>query len=255
MGCWHSDGKEKKPGTMRLCIDFRMLNDRTIKDAYPLPRIDDSISSLGLARYFSLLDLGSAFWQVPMREEDQIKTAFATPKRLFHWTRMPFGLCNATATFQRLMNKVLGDIPQEEGNMVMCYVDDVLIAATTIDKHWDLLDEVFTRIARAGLKCKPAKCELLKDSIKYLGRSAEKGIMKPDLAMIEAVVKWQEPPNVKELQSFLGFANYYRDFIPSFSERAHPLKELTRKNKTWEWTPECSERIAQLKLSLTPESA
>ena len=165
--------KKKESGTMRLCIDFRMLNDRTIKDAYPLPRIDDSISSPGLARYFSLLDLGSAFWQVPMREDDQVKTAFATPKGLFHWTRMPFGLCNATATFQRLMNKVLGDIPQEEGNMVMCYVDYVLIAATTIDKHLDLLDEVFTRIARAGLKCKPAKCELLKDSIKYLGRSGE----------------------------------------------------------------------------------
>ncbi len=150
--------KKKDPGTMRLCIDFRMLNDRTIKNGYPLPRFDDSVASLGKARFFTVLDMGSAFWQIPLRLEDQIKTAFATPKGLYHRTRMPFGLCNATATFQRLMIKVLMGIPEERANFVMCYVDDVLIASTTVEKHLDSLDEVFGRIKMAGLRCKPAKC-------------------------------------------------------------------------------------------------
>ncbi len=225
--------KKKDPGTMRLCIDFRMLNDRTIKDAYPLPRIDDSVASLGVARFFTVLDMGSAFWEIPLRVEDQIKIAFATPKGLHHWTRMPFGLCNATATFQRLLNKVLMGIPEERGNFVMCYVDDILIASTTIEKHLKLLDEVFGRIKMAGLRCKPAKCELLKESIKFLGRVVEKGKMRPDESMIETVLKWTEPRSVKEVQSFLGFANYSRDFIPDFSEKAHHFKELTKKNKAW----------------------
>ncbi len=126
---------KKKDDTFRMCIDFRMLNDNTVGDAFPLPRIDDTINSLGSARYFTTIDLGSAFWQIILREADRYKTAFATKTGLYQWTRMPFGLCNATATFQRLMNRVLEGVPQSYGNVVLCYVDDILIATTTIEQH------------------------------------------------------------------------------------------------------------------------
>ncbi len=161
---------KKKGNQLRFCCDFRFLNAKTIRDAYPLPRIDESITRLGCACYFTTLDLGSAFWQVPLREEDRPKTAFACELGLFQWKVMPFGLSNATATFQRLMSKVLMDVAQSYGNLVMCYVDDVIIATSTIDQHIDRIGEVLSCLRRAGLKCKPSKCELLKTSIKYLGR-------------------------------------------------------------------------------------
>ena len=185
------------PGTMRLCIDFREMNDRTIKDAYLLPRIDDSVASLGIARLYTVLHMGTAFWQIPLRVADQIKAPFATPKG--HRTRMPFGLCNATAAFQRLMNKVLMGILEYRGNFVICYVDHGFIASTTIEKHLELLDEVFGRIKMAGLRCKPAKCEFLKERIKHLGRVVQNRKTRLDESMIETVLKWGKPRSVKEV--------------------------------------------------------
>ena len=120
---------------------------------------------MGNAKYFKTLDLGSAFWQVPLREEDKPKTAFACELGLFQWKRMPFGLCNATATFQRLMSRVLADVTQRYGSIIMCYVDDVVIATPTIDDHIDRLGEVFRKSREAGLKCKPSKCEILKNEV------------------------------------------------------------------------------------------
>ncbi len=153
--------KKKDSKVFRVCIDFRNLNAVTVKDAYPLPRIDDTVTSLGGARFFTTLDFGSAFWQIVMKYSDRPKTAFATKGGLYQWNRMPFGLCNATASFQRLMNIILRDISQEPGNMVLCYVDDILIATTTVEQHLEKLDQVFNRIAAGGLKCKPSKCNLM----------------------------------------------------------------------------------------------
>ena len=125
----------KADGSLRFCIDFRRLNKITIKDSFPLPRIDDTLENLGAARFFTSLDMGSAFWQIPM-EDDSIKyTAFASTSELWEFRRMPFGLCNATATFQRLMNRILSGVNNTFGSLVLCYVDDILIATATAEEH------------------------------------------------------------------------------------------------------------------------
>ena len=124
--CGGSNG-EKERGQLRFCCDFRYLNPVTIKDAYPIPRIDESLSKLGDAMFFTTLDLGSAFWQVPLRKKDREKTGFACELGLNQWKRMPFGLCNATATFQRLMAQAFTRVTKKYGNLVMCYVDEVVI--------------------------------------------------------------------------------------------------------------------------------
>ena len=231
-------------------MDFRNLNACTVKDAYPLPRIDDSITNLEDARYFTLLDICRAFWQVMMREGDKQKTAFSTPRGLFQRTRMPFGLCNATATFQKLMDWVFSDIKQEFGNMVIYYVDDVLIATKTIEQHVTRLNQA---LRQAGLKCKPEKCDLLKQSVKYLGRVVDAEGMKPDPEAVEPVISWRPPRNLKEMQSFLGFANYFRDFIQDFSAKAYPLKQLTRRSVEYKWSDECQQSFDELKRLLTSE--
>ncbi len=146
---------KKEGNQLRFCCDFLFLNAKTIRDAYPLPRIDESLARLGCAFYFTTLDLGSAFWQVPLREQDRPKTAFACELGLYQWKVMPFGLSNATATFQRLMSRVLMDVAQSYGNVVMCYVDDVIIATSTVDQHIERIGEVLSRLRDAGLKCKP----------------------------------------------------------------------------------------------------
>ncbi len=170
-----------------MCIDFRMLNEQTVGDAYPLPRIDDTVTSLGSARVFTSIDISNAFWQIITRKADRYKTAFATKKGLYQWTCMPFGLCNATATFQRLMNMVLRDIKQEYGNVVLCYVDDILIATTTVEQHLEKLDQVFQCLAAAGLKCKPAKCSFMKGKINFLGRVIGEGEVRPDPEMYKTL--------------------------------------------------------------------
>ncbi len=238
--------KKKDPTVLRLCIDFRELNNQTILDSFPLPRIDDTVTRLGAAIYFTTIDVWNAFWQVGLLEADRRKTAFATREGLFQWTRMPFGLCNATATFQRLMTKVLQRIPQSEGDVVLCYVDDILIATTTIEQHLVKLNQVLRRLTQAGLKCKSTKCDLLIREVTFLGRVIGGGCITPDPSMYSTLEEWNQPRTKKELQSFLGFVNYYREFVKGLSEMAHPLKELTRQNKPFEFKPEhveCFEKV------------
>ncbi len=142
----------KKDGSYRMCIDFRMLNKITVPDAFPLPRTDDLIEALGSASIFTSMDLGSAFWQVPLPEDKKYTTAFATPEGLYEFNRIPFGLCNAAATFQRLMSKVMKGIQSKYGNLVLCYIDDILVATNTVDEHLDRIEEVFHALEEAGLK-------------------------------------------------------------------------------------------------------
>ena len=130
---------KKKEGQLRFCCDFRYLNAVTIKDAYPIPRIDERLSMLGDAKFFTTLDLGSAFWQVPLRKQDREKPCFACELGFFQWKRMAFGLCNATATFQRLMAQALTSVTKKYGNLIMCYVDDVVIATPTLEDHIERL--------------------------------------------------------------------------------------------------------------------
>ena len=242
---------KKKRGQLRFCCDFRYLNAVTIKDAYPIPRIDESLSKLGDAKFFTTLDLGSAFWQVPLRKQDREKTGFACELGLFQWKRMPFGLCNATATFQRLMAQALTSVTKKYGNLIMCYVDDVVIATPTLEDHIERLEEVFSCMKQAGLKCKPSKCEILRDFIKYLGRLVDKHGVRPDPEAVEAVLTWKAPKTDTQLMSFLGFANYYREFIKGYADKIYPMQRLMRnKGKKFTWTDEAQVSFENIKREL-----
>ena len=242
---------KKKGGQLRFCCDFRYLNAVTIKDAYPIPRIDESLSKLGDAKFFTTLDLGSAFWQVPLRKQDREKTGFACELGLFQWKRMPFGLCNATATFQRLMAQALTSVTKKYGNLIMCYADDVGIATPTLEDHIERLEEVLSCMKQAGLKCKPSKCEILRDSIKYLGRLVDKHGVRPDPEAVEAVLTWKAPKTDTQLMSFLGFANYYREFIKGYADKIYPMQRLMRnKGKKFTWTDEAQVSFENIKREL-----
>ena len=242
---------KKKGGQLRFCCDFRYLNAVTIKDTYPIPRIDESLSKFADAKFFTTLDLGSAFWQVPLRKKDREKTGFACELGLYQWKRMPFGLCNATATFQRLMAQALTRVTKKYGNLVMCYVDDVVIATPILEDHIDWLDEVFGCMKRAGLKCKPSKCEILRDSIKYLGRMVDRHGVRPDPEAVEAVLTWKAPRTDTQLLSFLGFANYYREFIKGYADKVYPIQKLMRNTgKKFEWNDEAQVAIENIKREL-----
>lgn len=215
---------KKKDGALRFCIDLRKLNELTVKDAYPLPRIEDTLDALQGSCWFSALDLKSGFWQVELEEEDRKKTAF-TVGSLGFWEacRMPFGLTNAPATFQRLMEACMGDLYL---TYCLLYLDDVIIFSRTYEEHLERLQAVFSRIKEAGLKLKPSKCKFFQKSIKYLGHIVSEDGVATDPDKVKAVKEWPIPKSVKEVQSFLGFVGFYRRFIEGFSKIAKPLHQL-----------------------------
>ena len=217
----------RKPnGKIRFCIDFRKLNSRTKKDAYALPRISEMFDSLHGAKWFSCLDIKSAYWQVEVEEEDKEKTAFTVgPLGFYECNRMPFGLSNAPATFQRLMENCFGDM-----NMQSCliYLDDIVVFSRTFEEHVQRLSMVFERLIEAGLKLSPEKCKLFQDKIKYLGHIVSAEGIATDPEKIRCVQEWPVPQNIGQLQSFLGFVGYYRRFIKDFSKISRPLYELLK---------------------------
>ena len=213
----------KKSGDLRLCVDYRRLNTRVRRDAFPLPRIEESLQALSGASMFSTLDLASAYNQVRVAEQDIHKTAFVTPMGLWEYLRMPFGLSNSPATWQRLMSKVFRDDILE---ILLVYLDDIIIFSTTLNEHLERLDIVFRRLAAHGLKLKADKCHLFKGKVHYLGHVVSSDGVRPDPGKIAAVAEWQTPTTLKGLRSFIGFASYYNRFIPKFSQVAGPLHSL-----------------------------
>ena len=238
----------KKDGTTRFCVDFRRLNNLTRKDAHPLPRIDDTLDTLSGARWFSTLDLASGYWQVELNPADREKTAFITPFGLHQFRVMPFGLCNAPSTFQRLMEHVLAGL---HWTSCLVYLDDIIIFSKTLEDHLQQLREVFEHLEKAGLKIKPTKCCLLRKSVRYLGHIiSEKGVQ-TDPDKTRCVAEWSQPTDLKELRQFLGFASYYRRFVRNFAHIAAPLYHLTEKGKNWCWSDDCEEAFSTLKHRLT----
>ena len=226
----------KKDGSLRLCVDYRQLNSKTRRDAYPLPRIEESLDALSGAQWFSTLDLASGYHQVPVAEKDKHKTAFCTPFGLFEFNRMAFGLCNAPSTFQRLMERIFGD---RRFQSVLLYLDDVIVFSSTVEQHLGRLEEVFVRLAEQGLKAKLSKCKFFQREVNYLGHVVSTDGVATDPAKIEAVKEWKRPGHLAELRSFLGFASYYRRFVKDFAKLAAPLHQLVgdlsgprRKGKT-----------------------
>ena len=190
--------KKKKSGELRFCCDFRPLNEVTIKDAYPLPRIDESLARLGNAKIYTSIDLAWAFWQIPLRKADRHKTAFACELGLFEWRRMPFVLCNASATFQRAIARALEQIVNRKGSMVMAYIDDIEIATEIVEDHMARLREVFECLREAGFKMRVAKCNFMKLEIKYLGRVVSAEGVKPDPKAVAKLRDWEIPRNKTE---------------------------------------------------------
>ena len=237
----------KKNGQLRFCVDYRQLNAVTKKDVYPLPRIDDILDHLGKAKYFTSLDLASGYWQVLLDEGSRQKSAFTTHRGLYEFIRMPFGLCNAPATFQRLMQVVLSGL---EWDSCFVYLDDILIASETFDEHIRHLREVFERLRKASLKLKPNKCLILQPEVRYLGYIVSAAGIRPDPAKIEKVKFYPIPTDATKVRQFLGLASYYRRFIPDFAKIAHPLHALTKKHAEYRWSPECDRAFNQLKVCL-----
>ena len=199
----------KSDGSLRFCLDFRRINSKTIKDAYFLPRIEETIDNLQGATWFSSLDLQAGYWQVPMAEQDKEKTAFVVGGNLGFWecNRMPFGLSNAPATFQRVIEKTLKDLPN-----CFAYLDDIIIFSSgTVEDHLAKLEKVVERLSEWGWKLKPKKCHLLKKRIKYLGHIVSENGVEADPEKIEAVREWPEPSTVQELRQALGFFGYTAD--------------------------------------------
>ena len=223
----------KKNGDNRMCVDYRALNAKTNRPIFPIPSAEEIFDSVGGARYFSSLDLSSGYYQVPIAEEDRGKTAFSTKYGQYEFTRMPFGLCSAPATFQRLMNIVLRN---ENWKKCVIYLDDVLIFGKTVEEHNERLDLVLRRIKEAGLKLSPEKCTFLQKEVKYLGHVVTPDGVATDPDKIASIKNWKIPGCKKELQTFLGFCNYYRRFIKEYAVISEPLSSMLRKDKKFVWT-------------------
>ena len=235
-----ASGKKK----WRIVIDFRKLNEKTDHDAYPLPIIDDILDHLGKAKFFSAFDLSSGFHQIPMESDSRKYTAFSTPEGHFEYERMPFGLKNAPATFQRMMDTALRGLI---GKICFVYLDDIVIFGSTIQEHHQNLVTLFERLRQTGLKLQPDKCEYLRPELEYLGHVITAEGVKPNSKKIEAVLNFKKPSNPTDVQAFLGLSGYYRKFIKNFSTRAKPLTELTKKNQPFYWTEACEKAFQDLK--------
>lgn len=236
-------------------MDYRKLNQVTKKDAFPLPRIEDSLTSLTQSAWYSTLDLASGYWQVRVEEEDREKTAFTTPFGLFEWDRMPFGLCNAPATFQRLMQRCLGGQLMES---TLVYLDDVIVYSPDFESHLQHLEKVFQAMEKYGLKLQPDKCHLLRREVKFLGHCVSSAGVAVDPEKVSAVREWKAPKTVRQVRSFLGFVGYYRRFIKDFSKIARPLNHLLagtgrprgRGSPSIAWDSECETAFRRLKQEL-----
>ena len=223
---------KKKDGKYRFCVDYRKLNSVTQKDAHPLPRIDDLLDSLHGSVMFSTLDLRSGYWQINMHPDDREKTAFATPDGLWKFLRMPFGLSNACATFQRALEIVLSGLTLDT---CLCYFDDIIIPSNNVQQQCDRLSSVLSRFRQHNLRVKASKCCFGADKVSYLGHIVSAEGVHTDPAKIKAVTQIAPPETVEQVRSFLGLVGYYRRFIPNFSSLSAPLVALTKKGSKFLW--------------------
>ena len=225
----------KKDGTKRFCVDYRKLNRVIKQNSYPLPNIDDILTSMHQSTVFSCLDLKSGYWQIPLDPDSQEKTAFICHAGLYHFNVVPFGISIAPPVFQELMDKVLIGI---RGKFTTAYLDDIIIYSRTVEEHLEHMNEVFKRLADAGLKLKLSKCELFKSKIAYLGHEVSAKGIEPS------------PTKVREVRSFVGLASYYRRFISNFSEIVRPLTALTKKHANFCWDDVKQHAFDELKSKL-----
>lgn len=240
----------KKNGDVRMCIDYRSLNAITLRPIYPIPNPNIVFDTLSGASVFSTLDLSQGYYQVPMKKEDIQKTAFATKEGQFEFMRLPFGLCGAPSTFQRMMATIL---QKENWTKCIIYLDDVLIFGRTPEEHKYRLQQVLQRIREAGIKLSPSKCSFMKDRVTYLGHVISKNGIETDPEKISKVRDWPLPKTEDQLVSFLGLCGYYRKFIENYAQLAAPLEKLCRKKSKLDiaWNTEGKESFEFFKQALT----
>lgn len=239
---------KKQDGSYRLVSDLRRLNEKTLPDNFPLPNMNEMLDMLGGANYFSTLDLTSGFYQMKLDENDIHKTGIVVQNMgSFQYKRLPFGLKNASASFQRLMSLVLAGLsPLSIG----VYIDDIIIASETFEDHLARLEIVFDRLNQHNLRLKPKKCFLAQNEISFLGHRIKDGKILPDPKNIEAVLNFKVPNTKKQVRAFLGLTGFYRKFIQNFAKIAFPLTKLTKKDIKFNWSQEADEAYRSLKQSL-----
>ncbi|XP_040195045.1 uncharacterized protein LOC120928035 [Rana temporaria] len=239
----------KRDGTTRFCVDYRRLNDCTVTDAYPMPRVDELLDKIAQGQYLTTIDLCKGYWQIPLDAEAIPKSAFITPFGLYQFLVMPFGMKNAPATFQRMIDELLDGLQ----DFACAYLDDIAIYSQTWEEHLRHLGIVLDRIRDANLTLKPDKCNIGMSEVQYLGHRVGCGKQRPEPAKIEAVLNWPVPRTKTQVLAFLGTAGYYRKFVPHYSDIAKPLTDLTKKTlpKQVLWSPECETAFHQLKTALT----
>ena len=235
----------KHDGGFRFCTDFRKVNDKTKSDSFPIPRIADCIDQIGNAKFVSTFDMLKGYWQVPLTQRAREISAFVTPSGLYQYKVMPFGMKNAPATFQRMVNKLVRDIDGCEG-----YIDDVVIFSDNWSDHIRQIERFFQIMREAKLTINLMKSEFGKATVKYLGHIVGQGQVRPLDAKIQTIVKYPIPTSRKELARFLGMAGYYRNFCLNFSEIAAPLTNLLSKKVKFVWTDDCQLAFDKVKLLL-----
>ena len=235
----------KPDGTLRFCVDYRLLNKVTVRNRFPIPRTDELIDRLSGMKVFSKIDLWSAYYQMRLTEDAIPKSAFSTHLGHFEWLVLPFGMVNAPASFQSLMQSLLGKLP-----FVVVYLDDILVFSRTPEEHEKQVREVLQILEDNTLRAKKKKCAFFQSSIEYLGFIIDQDGLHPNPAKVQCVQDWPVPKNVKDVQSFLGLANYYRRFVKDFAKIGTPLTQLTQKDVPFRWSDSCDEAFKSLKRAL-----
>ena len=233
----------KKDGRLRWCVDFRKLNEVTVKDSYPLPLISSNLHKLGQSSIFSTLDGTGAYHNVPISEQDRPLTAFVSPFGQFQFIRMPFGLCNAPQAYSRLVEMILAGIDVRH---VLAYIDDIIVHTNTIEEHMRVLQQVLEAHRRGGLKIAPAKSFLFRSKVDYLGHQVSQNGIEMIDSYVNLLLDWPKPTTPKQLATFLGKAGYYRQFIPSYGKIVACL-EAEKKKSSLIWTPQMEKSFAQVK--------
>lgn len=218
-----NSGKKK----WRIVIDYRRLNEVTIDDKFPIPNIDTILDKLGRAQYFTTIDLAKGFHQILVKDEDRKKTAFSTPLGHYEYVRMPFGLKNAPATFQRLMNAILKDYINK---ICVVYLDDILIFSTSLEEHKDSITKIFNVLRENNLKIQFDKCKFFTKETEYLGHVLTPEGVRPNPNKIKDIIQLKLPTTQKQIKSFLGITGYYRKFIRDYAKVAQPMTKFLKKN-------------------------
>jgi hypothetical protein len=239
---------KKKDGSMQMCVDYRSLNAITIKNKYPLPRIDDLLDQLQKAKYFSKIDLRYGYHQMKIRPEDVAKTTFVTRYGQYEFMVVSFGLTNAPTYFMNMMNKVFMD---ELDKFVVVFIDDILIYLETTEEHEKHLRTVLEKLRQNQLYAKFEMCEFWLEKVAFLSHVLTADGVAMDPSKIEAVAEWKQPQNVSDIRSFLGLAGYYPRFIENFTKIAKPMIELLHKNTPFVWNEACEQSFQELKKRLT----